>query len=77
MVVGGPLGGYASFQMSWVPCWGVEGSPVAPVSGSLFYKIADDAAFLGKVPKAGLLVSTSPTAVVIVASTDLIIQVFH
>jgi hypothetical protein len=52
VVVGAPFGGCASFQMSWVPCWGVEGGPGARVSGGPFYKISDDAA-LGSFPGKG------------------------
>lgn len=72
-------GALFGFQKSWVPCWGVEGTPRALVPGSSFSRISSDTAsvaFLEEVPKAGLLVSMAATAEVIVASTDLIHKKF-
>ena len=71
-------GALFGFQKSWVPCWGVEGTPGALVPGGSFSRISSDTAsvaFLEEVPKAGLLVSMA-TAEVIVASTDLICKKF-
>lgn len=69
----------ALFQRSWVPCWGAEGIPGELVNEGPFYKLSSDTAsvdFLGKVPKAGLLVSMAATAVVVVAFTDVICRKF-